>query len=230
MQFEPRPLPYQYGQLSEAASYSPNNHNISISLQYDLIRLHQEKNILSKGLADCVTYLKALREKQAKNGRQLNMEPPVPQKKRKKLQQTNRHLDSEIRNRERNEWVFLNNLQACETNIFLANMKAYHLANASIHASESTYTPTLCSYSGSETTELTWDGWTDEAVVSPFQQKGSNPFVDDLASDACAEDHRRDSAILKDAKCPTPLSRDAVELSNALPVLPNTAQSQFRRS
>lgn len=242
MHFKPRLLPAPYGQLPEAFSYSPYSpyspysNEIPISLPYDLIRLHQEKDILSKGLADCVTYLKALREKQAKNARQLNVQPPLPPKKRKWLQQMKRHLNSEIKNRERAEQAFLNNLQACETNIYLANMKAYQLSNASFQASGSTstpnlYTPTLCSYPGSETTDLTWEGWTDEAVVSPFQKKSSNPFiVDDLAPDVCIEDLRRDSAVAKDVKRPPPLCRDAVKMSDSLPVPPNTAHSQYRRS
>lgn len=236
MHFEPLVLPAPYGQLPEAFSHSPYSNEIPISLPYGLIRLHQEKNILSKGLADCVTYLKELREKQAKNASQLNVQPPLPQKKRKWLQQTKRHLDSEIKNRERAEQAFLTNLQACETNIYLANMKAYQLSSASFQASGSTstptlYTPTLCSYSGSETTDLAWEGWTDEAVVSPFQKKKSNPFlVDDLAPDVYTEDLRRDSAVAKDVKRPPPLCRDAVELSNSPPVPPNTAHSQYRRS
>mgnify|MGYP004506771301 CR=1 FL=1 len=236
MQFESRLLPFQHGQLYETTLYSSYNHGIPIFIPNELTRLHQEKTILSKGLADCVTYLKVLREKQAKNARQLNIEPPPQPKKRRRLQQTKRHLDSEIKNRERDEQAFLNNLQACETNIFLANMKAYRLADASFHALESTstpilYTPTLCSHSGSETTDLIWGGWTDEAVASPFQKKGSSPFfVDELAPDTCTEDLTRDFAVAKDNERPPPLFRDAVELSSSLPVPPNTAQSQFKRS
>lgn len=117
-------------------------------------------------LADCVTYLKALREKQIKNAHQLNVELPMPQKKRKRLQQTRQHLAIEIRNRERDKQAFLNNLQANETNIILANMKAQYLTNASFHASDRT------------------------------------PSI----------------------------PRDPAELSDSLPVPPNTAQSQYRRS
>jgi hypothetical protein len=236
MHFEPRPLPTLHGQTPEAFLYSPYSSQIPFSLPYDLNRLYQEKNILSKGLADCVTYLKALREKQGKCVRQLNVQPSLPQKKRKRLQQTKRHLDKEIKNRSLAEQAYLNNLQACETNIYLANIKAYELSAASIHAQDSIsiptlYTPTLCSNSGSEATDLTWDDWTDEAAVSPFQKKSSHPFVvDDLAPDAYTEPIRRDSAVAKDAKRPRPLCRDAVELPNSLPVPPNTAHSQYRRS
>lgn len=236
---KPRPPPSQQGPLFEAvpySSYSPYNHNIPVSLPYDLTRLHQEKDFLSMRLADSVTYLKALREKQVRSDRQLNVESALPRKKRKRQQQVKRHLDSEIRNRERDEQAYLNNLQACETNIILANMKAQHLANASFHTSQSTltptlYTPTLYSYSGSEATDLSWDGWTDEAVVSAFQKRASNPFfLEDPAPDVCTEGLRCDSAIRKDVRRPPPLSQDAAELSNSLPVPPNTAQPQFRRS
>ncbi|KAJ8112032.1 hypothetical protein OPT61_g5510 [Boeremia exigua] len=235
MSFESRPLPSQHGQIHETASYSPYGYGSPASLPYNLMRLHREKDLLSMRLADCVTYLKALREKQLKNTRQLNVEPAITQKRRKKLQHVGRHLDSEIRNRERDEQAFLNNLHACETNILLTNMKAYHMANTTFYAWDYTpaptlYTPTQCSYSGSEATDLSWDGWTDDAVVSPFQKQSNNPFfVDDLAPDVCPKDPRRDSALAKDIKWPPPLFQGAAELSNSLPVPPNTAQSQFRR-
>ncbi|KAF1362654.1 hypothetical protein EJ07DRAFT_174186 [Lizonia empirigonia] len=205
-------------------------------LPYNLIRPQYEEAVLSKGLADCVTYLKALREKQARIGHQLNVDSAASQKKRKKMQQIKRHLTNEIKNRERDEDAFLNNLQACKANIFLANMKAYHTATASFHApgldyTPSLHTPTLCSYAESETTDLTWDGWTDEAAVSPFQKYGGNAFfTDDVAPDAYPVELRRDSALSKDAKCFLPLSRDRMDMSNLLPVPPNTAQSHFMLS
>lgn len=237
MQFEARSLPYPHGCLYQALSYNPYNPEVPATLPHDIVRLYQEKDILSKGLADCVTYLKALREKRAKNARQLNTGPSAPKGKRKKLQQTKRHLDNEIKNRERDEQAWLNNLQACETNIYLANIKTYNFTHAPLQVSESTstptlYTPTLCSYSGSEATDLAWDGWTDEAAVSPFQNKGSDSFIDenDVAPDARAKDSGRNSAAEKDVKRPPPLLRYAEELPSSIPVPPNTAQSHFRRS
>ncbi|KAJ4379612.1 hypothetical protein N0V86_004793 [Didymella sp. IMI 355093] len=236
MHSEPCPLLIPCGQLPEAFSYSPYSDRIPITLPYDLNRLYQEKNILSKGLADCVTFLRALREKQAKCIRQLEAQPSLPQKKRKRLQQTKRHLDNELKYRQLAERAYLNNLQACETNIYLANIKAYELNNATIQAqgcmsTPTSYTPTLCSSSGSEATDLTWDGWTNETDVSSFQKKSSNPFiVENLAPDVCKEDLRRDSSVIKDVKRPLPLCRDAVELSNLLPVPPDTAHSQHRGS
>lgn len=229
------PLPSQRGQLYEAPLYSPYNHAIPVSLPYDLIRLHQEKMILSMQLADCVTYLTALGEKQARNARQIETDTTLPQRKRKRLQQTKRHLDIEVKNKKRDEQACLTNLQACETNIILANIKAFHLANASLQipdptATTSLYTPTLCSQSGSDVTDLTWDGWTDEAAISPFQKQTSGPFLlDDLAPDASVDICRRDSAMAKDFKRPPPLFQDAVDLSISLPAPPNTAQSQSRR-
>lgn len=238
MNLEPHPLPSQHGQLHDIFSYSsynPYNHNIPVSLPYDLMRFYQEKDFLSERLADCATYLRALREKQTRNDHQLDADSALPPKKRKRLQQAKRYLAGEIRNREMEEQACLNNLQACETNIILANMKAYHLINVSSHTSDNTLTPildtpTLCSYSGSEATDLAWDGWTDEASVSPFQKRASDPFlVEDPAPDVYMSGSRRDSVILKDVKRSPPRSRDAVELSKSLPVPPNTAQSQFTR-
>jgi hypothetical protein len=216
----------------------PNNHSVSYSLSYELARLHHERNALSKGLADCVTYLKALREKQLVTEHRLQTEPGLPRKKKKKkwLQQSKRHVDNEIKHRERDERAFLNNLQACETNIFLTNMKAYHEADAMFQAPECTFTPTLyasplySSYSGSDITDLTWDGWTDETVVSPFQKQGNQPFVfDEVAPDICTELFERDPTIAKETKRPPPLWRGTMESTNSIPVPPNTAHWQFRK-
>lgn len=202
---------------------------VPTSLPYDLIRLRQEKDILSKGLADCVTYLKVLREKQSDSEHRLRTETGLRKKKRKRLQQTMRYIDSEIKNRERDEQAFLNNLQACETNIFVANMEAYRLTNASFQAVESTstptlYAPTLCSNFGSETTDLTWDVWTDEASIAPSQKNS----IILLLADACTEVHMCSSATAKETKRPAPLCQMSPELSNSIPVPPNTAQLQFK--
>ncbi|KZM23965.1 hypothetical protein ST47_g4959 [Ascochyta rabiei] len=267
MRVEMHPLPCVYSRPNEASLYALHNDERLVYISYDLIRLHQEKNVLSKGLADCVTYLKALREKQANHACRISAMPVASQKKRKRMQQTRRHLDNEIKNRERDEEAFLDNLQTCEANIFLTNMKAYHAGNASHYATElashyvtelashhatelashhatelashhetelashhaaefaSTPTPsapTLCSCSESESTDLTWDGWTDEAAASPLQKRSSNPlFVDDVAPDACLREARRSSVL---AKRPPRLSRDAAELPESIPVPPNTGQ------
>lgn len=236
MQFGTHPLPYDLTRLYGSPPYSLNGYDGSISVTYELIRLQQAKAILSKGLADCVTYLTVLREKQTRNAQQLSTEASAPQKRKKRWQQNKRHLDNEIRNRERDELAFLNNLQACEANIYLENVRAYHTAltyhqTTEVGSAPDLYTPTLCSYSGSEYTELTWDGWHDETMVSPFQKRSSKPFsVDEVAPDAFPDEPRRDSVITKDVKCPPPLSRDTVESSNSLPVPPNTAASHFKYS
>lgn len=236
MHFESRSSPSLYGQFPGAFLYNPYINQIPFSLPYDLNRLYHEKDLLSKGLADCVTYLKALREKQTKCIYQLNLQPSLPQKKRKRLQQSRKYLDNEVKNRSLAEQAYLSNLQACEMNIHLANIKAYGLSAACFHAHQSIststlYTPTLCSNSGSEATDLTWDGWTDETELSPFQRKSYYPFaVEDFAPDAYKEAVRRDSVVAKDVKCPPPLCRDAFELWDSLPAPPNTACSQYMHS
>jgi hypothetical protein len=229
------PLP-QHDLIFGSTLGGSNNQNTSYSLSYKLARLHHEKNALSKGLADCVTYLKVLREKQIVTEHRLQTQLGLPRKKRKWLQQTKRHVDNEIKHRERDEQAFLNNLQACETNIFLTNIKAYHGTDALFQAAEITPTPTLyaspqcSSYSGSDITDLTWDGWTDETVISPFQKQGNNPFMfDEVAPDVCTEVFERDPTIAKETKRPPPLWRGAMEFTNSIPVPPNTAHSQFRR-
>ena len=215
----------------------PNNQSTSYTLPYELARLHHEKNALSKGLADCVTYLKILREKKIVTEHRLQTQLGLPRKEKKKwLQQAKRHVDNEIKHRERDEQAFLNNLQACETNIFLTNMKAYHGTDVLFQAAEITPTPSLyasplcSSYSGSDITDLTWDGWTDETVISPFQKKGNNPFMfDEVAPDVCTEVFERDPTVAKETKRPPPLWRGAMEFTNSIPVPPNTAHWQFRR-
>jgi hypothetical protein len=232
MYFETHPLPYQFGQLNGAPPYNLYNHYIVSSLFQVLTRLHNEKQILEKGLANCVTYLQVLCKNQAQNARVLNMEPPAPRKKRKRAQQIKRHLENEIKNRHRDEKALLNNIQACNINILVAEVRACYTINISLDTLDygptpALYIPIQCTYSGSETTDLSWNGWTDESVVSPFQKRSSSAlFADEVAPDGCAED-RRDSVMAKEVKRPTPLSQDAEELSNSLLVLPSTAQSQY---
>jgi hypothetical protein len=91
-----------------------------VNLDIDLPRLQHEREFLENGLANCVTYLHALRKKQARNERRLSTDPSLPRKKRKKIQQNKRELEKEIKHQERDEQAFLNNLQACKTNIYVA--------------------------------------------------------------------------------------------------------------
>lgn len=238
MYFNTQTVPDQHGLLQGPSPYSLYDCKIPIHLPQDLARLHQEKEFLSKGLADCVTYLKVLCEKQTGIARQLGVDVVLPNKKRKRLQHTKCCIDNEIKNRLRDERALLNNLQACETNIFLTNAKAYHLSNASFHVANPAPTPTLygstlCSYSGSEITDVSWEGWTDEAAVSPFQKQSSNPFfVEDLAPDACTEDPRHDSAVSNNIMEMLPISssRKSVEPTESTSVSTDTILSQSTQS
>lgn len=58
--------------------------NNALTWPYDLARLLSEKDFLENGLANCVTYLHALRKKQARNERHLITDSSLPRKKRKK--------------------------------------------------------------------------------------------------------------------------------------------------
>jgi hypothetical protein len=236
MHFEACPLPQEYDSVNRTLACYPYHWNPFSSTGHDLTRLHNEKNVLEKGLADCVTYLQVLRKKQAENARKVAVVSAISQKKKKKAQQIKRHLDIEIKNRERNEAALLNNLQACKTNILITEMKAYHTSSLSLYtfdaaSTSSLHTPTLCSFSGSEATNVSWQGWTDEAAVSPFQRHGSNPFfVEDIAPDAYIKDLRHDSVAEKEVRRPPQLHRNVEELSSFLPVPPNTAHSLSQHS
>ncbi|RAR01486.1 hypothetical protein DDE82_006475 [Stemphylium lycopersici] len=153
------------------------------SCSFELLRLEYEKEVLEDGLANCVTYLQALRKKQARNDRRLVTGPSPQRKKRKQIQQSKRDLEKEIKNRERDEQAFLNNLQACKANIYVAETASSPSTSVSSTVPDLTSNSTRCSYPDeSEPTELGWNGWADETTLSPFQKKSSNPFfVDDMA-------------------------------------------------
>lgn len=163
--------------------------NELLSCSFELSRLEYEKEVLENGLANCVTYLQALRKKQARNDRRLVADPSLPRKKRKQIQQSKRELEKEIKNRERDEQAFLNNLQACKANIYVAETASSPSTTVSSTILDLTSNSTRCSYPDeSEPTELSWNGWVEKTTLSPFHKKSNNPFfVDDIASDDHAD-------------------------------------------
>ncbi|KAF1841281.1 uncharacterized protein K460DRAFT_348164 [Cucurbitaria berberidis CBS 394.84] len=196
---------------------------------FDLARLLSEKEILENGLANCVTYLHALRKKQARNERRLIKNPSLPKKKRKKIQQSKRELEREIKHREQDELAFLNNLQACKANIYIAetlNNSSTTLSSAVLEQnSSSTYHSVA---EGSEPTEPSWNGWTDDAAISPFQMRSNNPFfAAEIAPEDNPEDINIEPIVDKAIKRPPPLVRYTEDDGAALPVPPNTAQPQY---
>jgi hypothetical protein len=187
----------------------------------DLARLRNERDILENGLANCVTYLHVLRKKQARNERLLNLEPARTRKKRKKIQQNKRELDREIRNRQRDEEAFLSNLQVCKANIDVAEGYSYVPTNLSSIAADCTWSSTQWSVEEFAPTEISWNGWMEGAITSPFDKKRSDPFsVYEFAPDELAEPDR-DTIVVEDLPRPLPVTRSTRDV-DVLPVPPNT--------
>ncbi|KAF1831094.1 hypothetical protein BDW02DRAFT_71186 [Decorospora gaudefroyi] len=195
----------------------------------DLLRLQAEREILENGLANCVTYLHALRRKVARTERRLCAEPSLPHKKRKKMQQGKRELEKEIKNRERDEQALLNNLQACQTNIYIAE------TTSPLSTTLSSMVPDLASRSTpgscpeeSEPTELSWNGWTDETVVSPFQKHSSSSFfADDVDPNDSTPIRNMNKAMDDDNRHTLSIVPCMEDMKDTLPVPPNTARSHF---
>ena len=193
----------------------------------ELSRLHCERDVLENGLANCVTYLQALRKKHARVERCLVTDPSLPRKKKKKIQQRKRGLEKEIKNRERDEQAFLINLQACKTNIHIAETYPSPYAVVPPTVPEFASISTLYQYPEEPgPTELSWNGWTDDTLFSPFQKQSNNPFyTDDIAPDENLE-----------LKTAGQMDRDSVHVpcsvrytrasEAALLVLPNAAKTQ----
>ncbi|EDU42254.1 hypothetical protein PtrSN002B_008805 [Pyrenophora tritici-repentis] len=163
--------------------------NQTIERPTELSRLHCERDVLENGLANCVTYLQALRKKHAQIDRRLITNSSLPRKKKKKIQQVKRELEKEIKNRERDEQAFLINLQACKTNIHIT--ETYASPSAVVPSTIPDYASSSTVYSHpeeAEPTELSWNGWTEDTLFSPFQKQSNNPFyADDIAPDERSE-------------------------------------------
>jgi len=193
----------------------------------ELSRLHCERDVLENGLASCVTYLQALRKKHARTERRLVTDPSLPRKKKKKIQQRKRELEKEIKNRERDEQAFLINLQACKTNIHIVETYPSPYAVFPSAIPEFASSSTLHQYPEEpEPTELSWNGWTEDTLLSPFQKQSNNLFyVDNIAPDENLE--------MKTGQ----MDRDSVHAPSSVPyigaseaallALPNAAKTQY---
>jgi len=185
--------------------------------QLELRKLSSEREILESSLADCVTYLQVLRKKQYRNECRLSTNASMTRKKRKQTQQSNRGLRREIAIREQEQSVLLNNLQACKAKIYAAE------AVSSIPCGVVSPIPPVTSGSTRftlpedwEPIEIGWQGWTDEATVSPFARRRNNPFIDnDIAPDDASSEQFLREALDVDTTLLLPLSRaiDGLEIS-----------------
>ncbi|KAB2110109.1 hypothetical protein AG0111_0g475 [Alternaria gaisen] len=161
--------------------------NEALSWSFRIPKLQSEKEVLEDGLANCVTYLQVLCKKQARTERRLVTDSSLSRKKRKKIQQGKRELEKEIKHRERDEQAFLNNLQACKANIYMAETISMPSTAISSTMPDIASISTQCSYPvyvQTEPTEMSWNGWTDDTVLSPFEKESNSPlFADDFAPD-----------------------------------------------
>lgn len=224
-------IPSQYWTYSALDRFQPitfNSHAPVIAIE--IPRLYAERDILEKGLADCVTYIHALRAKWSRISRQLDAATKLSSKKRKKIQQVNRQLERDIRHRERDEQAFLNNLQACKANIYIAETIA--CPSTGLLSTEPAFTSgsTRCSdLAESAPTELSWNGWTDDAVVSPFQKHNRNVFfVDEVAPEAYVEGVGvADSGLVGRRHLQQDIQHAGGLKLTIPPVPPNSATTQF---
>lgn len=225
MEYETTPFALYTASHDRAFKSYPFGISLGNPLIADLANLQNEKEILENGLANCVTYLLALRKKRARNLRKLTTDPLPPRKKRKKIQQSNRDIEKEIKNHERDEGAYLNNLQACKTNIYLAQGLSQTMTDAGSPGVDYFDTAQL-STAVSELTEMSWDGWADDAPVSPFETYRHNPLLDDnVAPDELRSSELDDTVSIKNAR-PWPLQ---IRTSHgpSVPAPPNTARSNY---
>ncbi|KAF2845453.1 hypothetical protein T440DRAFT_511536 [Plenodomus tracheiphilus IPT5] len=139
--------------------------------------LYSEHDLLENNLANCVTYLQALRKKQERNVGRLSTDVTTPRKKRKQIQHSNRELNREILLREQEQHILLNNLQACKAKLYVAESLSSPSTGFLSSVPAFTSGSTRCTVpEESVPTEISWNGWTDDAVLSPFAKRSNNPF------------------------------------------------------
>ncbi|KAH4015583.1 hypothetical protein HBI25_198050 [Parastagonospora nodorum] len=192
MEYPCSPFSHQTCQVDVVSQQSPVSFVPYSPWDVDLAMLRNEEDILENGLATCVTYLLALRKKLARNERSLNLDPPPTRTKRKKMEQSKRMLEREIQNRQRDEQAFLNNLQACKTNMYLTGGIWNQSTGVFPTMADCASSMTQQSCDDSEPTEVSWNGWADDSV-SPFEKLRSNAVVlKEVAPDE--QDHHDNSA------------------------------------
>ncbi|KAL6710168.1 hypothetical protein ACN47E_009959 [Coniothyrium glycines] len=193
--------------------------------------LRAESSILENSLADCVTYLNALRTKLTREKRRLSCNSTMTRKKRKKMQHCIYEITKDIMVRERAEQALLNNLQACQAKIFLVSTLWYPSLTQLSTVLDTTSGSTHCSVpEESEPTEESWNGWAEEATMSPFQKQSTASFFESgVAPDECSQAYTQ--GCKKDRKLPPIIIRTGEVLDGPLlPAPPNTAASQHIHS
>ncbi|KAH9881765.1 hypothetical protein J1614_000936 [Plenodomus biglobosus] len=182
------PSPYwHYAGVSCYQSWYPIQNALTSPLE--IRRLYAEQGFLENNFANCMTYLQVLRKKQDRIERRLSNDSAIPRKKRKQMQQTNRELKREILIREREQLTLLNNLQACKAKLYVVETLSSPSEGFLSSIPAFTSGSTRCTIpEDSEPTELNWNGWTDDAVMSPFAKRSNKPFfATEIAPEECSD-------------------------------------------
>ncbi|KAI8942343.1 hypothetical protein NX059_000421 [Plenodomus lindquistii] len=177
---------WNYAGFPNCQRTQPIQHTLTSPLE--IRKLYSEQDLLENNLANCVTYLQALRRKQDRNDGRLSTESAMSRKKRKQIQHNNRELKREILIREQEESTLLSNLQACKAKLYVAESLSSPSAGIPSLVPAFTSDSSRCSIlEESEPTEISWNGWADDAVMSPFTKRNQNQFFDaEVAPEECS--------------------------------------------
>ncbi|KAF2690519.1 hypothetical protein K458DRAFT_288892 [Lentithecium fluviatile CBS 122367] len=189
--------------------------------------LRSQKGYLDNLLSKTAVTLNALRERQTRNERALSTNP-TPRSKRKKIQQNKWRTNKTIQTCENEERAILDCLQVCSNNI--------STLESIINPTDLSSTAVECTvsnpYALSDTTSFDWNGWTDNAAISPFQRDRERPLPMDEIPPETPVAQTRFRYMSPTLRRPPPLPLRAHRDPTALvpPVPPNTAHSQFSHS
>jgi hypothetical protein len=187
-----------------------------------LISLRGQRSYLEGLLSTTAMTLNTLRDKQTRNERALSA-GPTPRTKKKKIQQNRWRTDKTIKTCENEKRVILDCLTVCQSNIDTLEAILCPTETISAAAEYYTYTPTSFDDTDTISTDIDWNGWTDESPVSPFQRKPHSVVM----SEEIPPDHLVDGDASLAGKKPPPLPLRAHVAPSAEPLLvpPNTAKS-----
>jgi hypothetical protein len=163
--------------------------------------LRVQKGYLEDLLSKTATTLNALRDRQTRNQRVLSTRP-TPRSKRKKMEQNRWRTSKTIQTCENEEKVILDCLQVCLNNIHTLEAIIYHPPEL-MWTSAERYGSTF--YGNSDTTPFDWQGWTDDVLMSPFEQTRRGPLPMEEPMDEIAPEHPAASYVEAETRCPASL-------------------------
>lgn len=219
--------------ISIAETYTRSLPNAYFGVQ----RLRLQQEILENRLADCVTYLHAFRRKLSITERLLARQPPPQRRQRKQLQHIKRKLEQDIKIRVQEEFAVLSNLHVCNANLLAVDTLSKQLSSLSV-TELSSDDPAFSSSrgesiaEGTDPTEHSSIGWTDDAPISPFLKESTNPIasLEDIAPDTVAYGPQTDIRIDADLDNSLLLTRYVEDKDDIPPAPPNTALPSFVNS